>query len=77
MHWPAQHLLLYLQSLLQKGDGAFIDRAAECWQDVFGQRLDNWSLGFNMRKVTKGAVTIKLWDLGGQVKQKSNLLQML
>lgn len=25
------------------------------------------TVGFNMRKVTKGAVTIKLWDLGGQV----------
>ena len=24
------------------------------------------TVGFNMRKVTKGAVTIKLWDLGGQ-----------
>ena len=26
------------------------------------------TVGFNMRKVTKGAVTIKLWDLGGQVR---------
>ena len=26
------------------------------------------TVGFNMRKVSKGAVTIKLWDLGGQVK---------
>jgi ADP-ribosylation factor family len=25
------------------------------------------TVGFNMRKVTKAAVTIKLWDLGGQV----------
>lgn len=25
------------------------------------------TVGFNMRKVTKGSVTIKLWDLGGQV----------
>ncbi|KAE9466250.1 hypothetical protein C3L33_01832, partial [Rhododendron williamsianum] len=24
------------------------------------------TVGFNMRKVTKGNVTIKLWDLGGQ-----------
>eukprot|EP01106_Pelomyxa_sp_JSP_P013976 TRINITY_DN431_c0_g1_i4.p1 TRINITY_DN431_c0_g1~~TRINITY_DN431_c0_g1_i4.p1 ORF type:complete len:146 (-),score=41.38 TRINITY_DN431_c0_g1_i4:216-653(-) len=24
------------------------------------------TMGFNMRKVTKGNVTIKLWDLGGQ-----------
>ena len=27
------------------------------------------TVGFNMRKVTKGAVTIKLWDLGGQVRR--------
>ncbi len=26
------------------------------------------TVGFNMRKVTKGAVTIKLWDLGGQAR---------
>nr|ACF81209.1 unknown [Zea mays] len=24
------------------------------------------TVGFNMRKITKGNVTIKLWDLGGQ-----------
>lgn len=29
------------------------------------------TVGFNMRKVTKGAVTIKLWDLGGQVLSNS------
>ena len=28
------------------------------------------TVGFNMRKVTKGAVTIKLWDLGGQVRSR-------
>ncbi|KAJ8752491.1 hypothetical protein K2173_004779 [Erythroxylum novogranatense] len=27
--------------------------------------------GFNMRKVTKGNVTIKLWDLGGQPRFRS------
>jgi len=31
------------------------------------------TVGFNMRKVTKGAVTIKLWDLGGQVKYTSKV----
>ena len=29
------------------------------------------TVGFNMRKVTKGAVTIKLWDLGGQARPLS------
>jgi hypothetical protein len=28
---------------------------------------DCMQVGFNMRKVQKGAVTIKMWDLGGQV----------
>ena len=28
-------------------------------------------VGFNMRKVTKGKVTIKLWDLGGQPRFRS------
>ncbi|PSS29265.1 ADP-ribosylation factor-like protein [Actinidia chinensis var. chinensis] len=29
------------------------------------------TVGFNMRKVTKGNVTIKLWDLGGQARFRS------
>mmetsp|Transcript_123 Transcript_123/g.400 ORF Transcript_123/g.400 Transcript_123/m.400 type:complete len:183 (-) Transcript_123:44-592(-) len=29
------------------------------------------TVGFNMRKVTKGAITIKLWDLGGQPRFRS------
>ncbi|XP_076938098.1 ADP-ribosylation factor-like protein 8c [Bidens hawaiensis] len=29
------------------------------------------TVGFNMRKVTKGKVTIKLWDLGGQRRFRS------
>lgn len=32
----------------------------------FGEQV-----GFNMRKVTKGNVTIKLWDLGGQRRFRS------
>jgi hypothetical protein len=35
------------------------------------------TVGFNMRKVTRGSVTIKLWDLGGQacssVKKRSTM----
>lgn len=27
------------------------------------------TVGFNMKKVTRGAVTIKLWDIGGQVNK--------
>merc|ERR1712216_499780 len=29
------------------------------------------TVGFNMRKVTRGKVTIKLWDLGGQPRFRS------
>lgn len=29
------------------------------------------TVGFNMRKVQKGRVTIKLWDLGGQPRFRS------
>jgi ADP-ribosylation factor-like protein 8 len=29
------------------------------------------TVGFNMRKVTKGSVVIKLWDLGGQARFRS------
>jgi len=29
------------------------------------------ALGFNMRKVAKGKVSIKLWDLGGQPRFRS------
>lgn len=29
------------------------------------------TVGFNMRKVTKGGVSIKLWDLGGQTRFRS------
>ena len=34
-------------------------------------RLPAPQVGFNMRKVTKGAVTIKMWDLGGQPRFRS------
>ncbi|KAM7519825.1 hypothetical protein LguiB_018787 [Lonicera macranthoides] len=34
-------------------------------QNVLNMLFDSY-VGFNMRKVTKGNVTIKLWDLGGQ-----------
>lgn len=31
----------------------------------------NPTVGFNIRKVAKGNVTIKLWDLGGQPRFRS------
>lgn len=35
------------------------------------------TVGFNMRKVSKGKVTIKLWDLGGQVRGSVQVLRLL
>lgn len=29
------------------------------------------TVGFNMRKVTKGNVSIKIWDIGGQPRFRS------
>jgi len=29
------------------------------------------TVGFNMRKVTKGRVTLKVWDIGGQPRFRS------
>ena len=29
------------------------------------------TVGFNMRKISKGIVTIKLWDIGGQPRFRS------
>ena len=29
------------------------------------------TVGFNMRKITKGHVTIKVWDIGGQPRFRS------
>jgi ADP-ribosylation factor-like protein 8 len=40
----------------------------ECRMISFGCSMQ---VGFNMRKVTKGSVTIKLWDLGGQPRFRS------
>lgn len=34
-------------------------------------------VGFNMKKITKGGVTIKLWDLGGQVRGLCSLLAVV
>ena len=31
------------------------------------------TVGFNMRKVQKGKVTIKIWDMGGQVHCRTHM----
>uniref|UniRef100_A0A8D2MBD4 ARF like GTPase 8B n=1 Tax=Zonotrichia albicollis TaxID=44394 RepID=A0A8D2MBD4_ZONAL len=42
-------------------------------QDKSGQFSEDMipTVGFNMRKVTKGNVTIKIWDIGGQPRFRS------
>merc|ERR1712196_393706 len=67
-------IAVLVKPLLEAGDGDHPSGASECWQvdpgerDCVGplRRRHDPHLGFNMRKVTKGKVTIKMWDLGGQ-----------
>ena len=33
--------------------------------------MAHFQVGFNMKKITKGGVTIKMWDLGGQPRFRS------
>ncbi|XP_058144313.1 ADP-ribosylation factor-like protein 8B isoform X1 [Dasypus novemcinctus] len=65
-------------ALLERGDGADARRAAVLGQDHLrqchrGQFSEDMipTVGFNMRKVTKGNVTIKIWDIGGQPRFRS------
>ncbi|KAH6568857.1 hypothetical protein BASA62_005224 [Batrachochytrium salamandrivorans] len=58
------------ESVFQAGNGAHSRRSPKLWKDH-----PQWpitedlipTVGFNMRKVTKGSVVMKLWDLGGQL----------
>ena len=50
----------------------------DCFLNVFfvlqsGQFSEDMipTVGFNMRKITKGNVTIKVWDIGGQPRFRS------
>ncbi|XP_034631283.1 ADP-ribosylation factor-like protein 8B isoform X1 [Trachemys scripta elegans] len=65
-------------ALLEGGDGAHPGGAAVLGQDHLRQRHRGQfsedmipTVGFNMRKVTKGNVTIKIWDIGGQPRFRS------
>ncbi|RWW36514.1 hypothetical protein BHE74_00058459, partial [Ensete ventricosum] len=67
---------LEIQPFLQARDGAVLDRTSERWENFPCERRCRMCssrdyVGFNMRKVTKGNVTIKLWDLGGQPRFRS------
>uniref|UniRef100_A0A915PYF6 ADP-ribosylation factor-like protein 8B n=1 Tax=Setaria digitata TaxID=48799 RepID=A0A915PYF6_9BILA len=46
---------------------------AKFWKNYSGQFTEDMipTVGFNMRKITKGNVTIKLWDIGGQPRFRS------
>ncbi|KAF3590425.1 hypothetical protein DY000_02026391 [Brassica cretica] len=47
------------------------DREVCCFMISCKNSTNIDQVGFNMRKVTKGNVTIKLWDLGGQPRFRS------
>lgn len=53
--FPALHSLLFL----------FLFQSGQFNQDMIP------TVGFNMRKITKGNVTIKVWDIGGQPRFRS------
>ncbi|KAF2294397.1 hypothetical protein GH714_010288 [Hevea brasiliensis] len=65
---------LAAKSLFQARNGVVSDRTSECWKTSLVNVIATGgysedmipTVGFNMKKVTKGNVTIKLWDLGGQ-----------
>lgn len=44
---------------------ALIDQSGQFSEDMIP------TVGFNMRKVTKGNVTLKFWDIGGQPRFRS------
>ncbi|CAI9608210.1 unnamed protein product [Staurois parvus] len=57
-----EEMELTLVGLQHSGKTTFVNVIAS------GQFSDDMipTVGFNMRKVTKGNVTIKIWDIGGQ-----------
>ena len=78
--WPFDELLEWLRSLFWKqemeltlvglqnsGKTTIVNVLAN------GQYQEDMipTVGFNMRKVTKGSVVMKLWDLGGQARFRS------
>ena len=52
---------VYIWRVVSKHESLLISRKSILYrQDMIP------TVGFNMRKITKGRVTIKLWDIGGQ-----------
>lgn len=62
-----EEMELTLIGLQNSGKTTFVNVIAS------GQFDENMipTVGFNMRKVTKGSVTIKVWDIGGQPRFRS------
>ncbi|KAM6456843.1 ADP-ribosylation factor-like protein 8A isoform 1-T1 [Liasis olivaceus] len=79
-----EEMELTLVGLQYSGKTTFVNVIAQCIPLDLGQgrSLTNIqsgqfnedmipTVGFNMRKITKGNVTIKLWDIGGQPRFRS------
>eukprot|EP00043_Microstomoeca_roanoka_P007815 m.75569 g.75569 ORF g.75569 m.75569 type:complete len:185 (+) comp13989_c3_seq1:306-860(+) len=62
-----EEMELTLVGLQNSGKSTFVDviSSGKYTEDMMP------TVGFNMRKVTKGNVTIKLWDIGGQPRFRS------
>uniref|UniRef100_A0A0N4ZBR1 EOG090X0DLH n=1 Tax=Parastrongyloides trichosuri TaxID=131310 RepID=A0A0N4ZBR1_PARTI len=62
-----EEMELTLVGLQYSGKTTFVNVIA---RDQFSEDMIP-TVGFNMRKITKGNVTIKLWDIGGQPRFRS------
>nr|XP_023852804.1 ADP-ribosylation factor-like protein 8A isoform X2 [Salvelinus alpinus] len=54
-----------ISNLIAKGPNHSGNKSGQFSEDMIP------TVGFNMRKITKGNVTIKLWDIGGQPRFRS------
>uniref|UniRef100_A0AC35TKV9 EOG090X0DLH n=1 Tax=Rhabditophanes sp. KR3021 TaxID=114890 RepID=A0AC35TKV9_9BILA len=66
-HFWKQEMELTLVGLQYSGKTTFVNVIA---RDQFSEDMIP-TVGFNMRKITKGNVVIKLWDIGGQPRFRS------
>ncbi|OON18357.1 ADP-ribosylation factor family protein, partial [Opisthorchis viverrini] len=68
-----EEMELTLVGLQYSGKTTFVNVIALIYAIQSGQFVEDMipTVGFNLRKVTKGNVTIKMWDIGGQPRFRS------
>lgn len=70
LHLHLSHFLRFFFDLIMP---TFYQRTNNEKKTQSGQFSEDMipTVGFNMRKITKGNVTIKVWDIGGQPRFRS------